>query len=49
MDHYDLNKAQLTNIVKAQFGQITNENSMKWDAIERGFSFFLSLSLGLSS
>ncbi|EHA56406.1 Endo-1,4-beta-xylanase 6 [Pyricularia oryzae] len=34
MDHYDLNKAQLTNIVKAQFGQITNENSMKWDAIE---------------
>ncbi|TLS25550.1 hypothetical protein PpBr36_06892 [Pyricularia pennisetigena] len=34
MDHYDLNKAQLTNIVKAQFGQITHENSMKWDAIE---------------
>ncbi|KXJ90224.1 endoglucanase type F [Microdochium bolleyi] len=34
IDHYHLNKAQITNIVKAQFGQITHENSLKWDATE---------------
>lgn len=34
IDHYHLNNAPLTNVVKAVFGQITNENSMKWDAIE---------------
>ncbi|OAK94691.1 glycoside hydrolase [Phaeosphaeriaceae sp. SRC1lsM3a] len=42
IDHYHLNNAPLTTIVKNSFGQITNENSMKWDAIEptRGqFSF----------
>lgn len=35
MDNYHLNNAALTNIVKREFGQITCENSMKWDAIER--------------
>jgi len=35
IDHYHLSNAPLTNIVKSTFGQITNENSMKWDAIER--------------
>lgn len=35
IDHYHLNNAPLTTIVKNTFGQITNENSMKWDAIER--------------
>ncbi|KAJ1325800.1 endo-1,4-beta-xylanase [Microdochium nivale] len=34
IDHYHLNKAAITNIVKAQFGQITHENSLKWDATE---------------
>lgn len=35
IDHYHLNNAALTNIVKSDFGQVTCENSMKWDAIER--------------
>lgn len=35
IDHYHLNNNPLTTIVKNSFGQITNENSMKWDAIER--------------
>ncbi|KAL2194322.1 endo-xylanase [Corynascus similis CBS 632.67] len=34
IDHYHLNNAQLTNIVKSDFGQVTAENSMKWDATE---------------
>ncbi|KAK8023495.1 glycoside hydrolase family 10 protein [Apiospora rasikravindrae] len=34
MDNYHLNNAALTNIVKSDFGQITCENSMKWDATE---------------
>jgi endo-1,4-beta-xylanase len=34
IDHYHLNNAPLTTIVKNSFGQITNENSLKWDAIE---------------
>ncbi|KAK3290199.1 endo-xylanase [Chaetomium fimeti] len=34
IDHYHLNNNALTTIVKDTFGQVTNENSMKWDAIE---------------
>ncbi|KAK4232821.1 glycoside hydrolase superfamily, partial [Achaetomium macrosporum] len=34
IDHYHLNNNALTTIVKNNFGQITAENSMKWDAIE---------------
>jgi len=51
IDHYHLNNAQLTNIVKSDFGQVTAENSMKWDATEREYlrPLFLSLSLFFSS
>jgi endo-1,4-beta-xylanase len=35
IDHYHLNNNQLTTIVKNSFGQVTAENSMKWDATER--------------
>ncbi|KAF4450380.1 endoglucanase type F [Fusarium austroafricanum] len=34
IDHYHLNNNPLTTIVKREFGQVTPENSMKWDAIE---------------
>ncbi|KAF4965141.1 hypothetical protein FSARC_7008 [Fusarium sarcochroum] len=34
IDHYHLNNNPLMTIVKNEFGQVTNENSMKWDAIE---------------
>ncbi|CAF3541888.1 unnamed protein product [Fusarium graminearum] len=34
IDHYHLSNNPLINIVKKDFGQVTNENSMKWDAIE---------------
>jgi endo-1,4-beta-xylanase len=34
IDHYHLNNNALTNIVKKDFGQVTHENSLKWDATE---------------
>lgn len=34
IDHYHLSNSAITNRVKSDFGQITNENSMKWDALE---------------
>ena len=34
IDHYHLNNNPLTTIVKNSFGQVTCENSMKWDATE---------------
>jgi endo-1,4-beta-xylanase len=34
IDHYHLNNNPLITIVKREFGQVTPENSMKWDAIE---------------
>jgi endo-1,4-beta-xylanase len=41
IDHYHLSNNPLTTIVKNSFGQVTNENSMKWDAIERELLFSL--------
>jgi endo-1,4-beta-xylanase len=38
IDHYHLSNNPLTTIVKNTFGQITCENSMKWDATEREFT-----------
>ncbi|KAH8755398.1 endo-xylanase [Diaporthe sp. PMI_573] len=40
IDHYHLNNAPLMNIAKNEFGQVTHENSMKWDAIEPQRSSF---------
>jgi endo-1,4-beta-xylanase len=40
IDHYHLTNAPLTTIVKNTFGQITCENSMKWDAIEREYTCY---------
>ncbi|EUC40439.1 glycoside hydrolase family 10 protein [Bipolaris oryzae ATCC 44560] len=34
IDHYHLNNAPLMTIAKNSFGQITHENSLKWDATE---------------
>ncbi|KAL2267953.1 hypothetical protein VTJ83DRAFT_5230 [Remersonia thermophila] len=34
IDHYHLNNNALMNIANEQFGQITHENSLKWDAVE---------------
>ena len=37
IDHYHLSNNPLMTIAKNSFGQVTNENSMKWDAIEREY------------
>lgn len=37
IDHYHLNNAPLMTIAKNSFGQITHENSLKWDATEREY------------
>lgn len=44
IDHYHLNNNPLITIVKNSFGQVTAENSMKWDAIEREYLPILSFS-----
>lgn len=38
IDHYHLNNNPLLTVAKNSFGQVTPENSMKWDAIEREYS-----------
>lgn len=35
IDHYHLSNNPLMTIAKNSFGQVTCENSMKWDALER--------------
>jgi endo-1,4-beta-xylanase len=42
IDHYHLSNTALTNIVKSSFGQVTCENSMKWDAIEGEYYYPVS-------
>lgn len=37
IDHYHLNNNALITIAKNSFGQVTPENSMKWDALEREY------------
>jgi hypothetical protein len=37
IDHYHLSNSALTTIAKNSFGQVTPENSMKWDALEREY------------
>jgi endo-1,4-beta-xylanase len=37
IDHYHLSNSALMTIAKNSFGQVTPENSMKWDALEREF------------
>jgi endo-1,4-beta-xylanase len=37
IDHYHLSNSPLTTVAKNSFGQITAENSMKWDATEREY------------
>ena len=37
IDQYHLNNNPLLTVAKNSFGQVTPENSMKWDAIEREF------------
>ncbi|KAH7380277.1 glycosyl hydrolase family 10-domain-containing protein [Phaeosphaeria sp. MPI-PUGE-AT-0046c] len=34
IDHYHLSNSALMTVAKNSFGQVTHENSMKWDAIE---------------
>lgn len=42
IDHYHLSNNALITIVKREFGQVTPENSMKWDALERkSFRFMI--------
>jgi endo-1,4-beta-xylanase len=41
IDQYHLNNNPLLTVAKNSFGQVTPENSMKWDAIEREYSSHL--------
>ena len=44
IDHYHLSNNPLLTVAKNSFGQVTPENSMKWDAIEREYSSHLDYS-----
>lgn len=37
-DPNTLSNTNVQNILRTEFGQITPENSMKWDSTERGFT-----------